>query len=61
MDVEHPWVHDDITLTIIPTYFCPSPQGLTLSRAAVHFFKHNDPEDLERVIQAVEEKERAEK
>ena len=39
----------------------PIQQGLTLSRAAVHWFKHNDPEDLERVIQRVEEQERREK
>ena len=39
----------------------PIQQGLTLSRAAVHFFKHNDVEDLERVIKRVEEEERAKK
>jgi serine palmitoyltransferase len=36
----------------------PVQQGLTLSRASVHWFKHNDPEDLERVIKKVEEQER---
>lgn len=36
----------------------PVQQGLSLSRAAVHWFKHNDPEDLERIIKKVEEQER---
>ncbi|GAX79061.1 hypothetical protein CEUSTIGMA_g6501.t1 [Chlamydomonas eustigma] len=39
----------------------PIQQGLTLSRAAVHFFKHNDMQDLERVLREVEAKEKAEK
>ena len=36
-------------------------QGLGLSRSAVHFFKHNDMEDLERVVKRVEAKEKADK
>lgn len=45
------------------SHTCPHfpTQGLTLSRATVHFFKHNDVEDLTRVLDQVEAKERAEK
>jgi serine palmitoyltransferase len=39
----------------------PIQQGATLSRAAVHFFKHNDMEDLERVLQAVDREEKRQK
>lgn len=39
----------------------PVQQGLTLSRAVIHWFKHNDAEDLERVILKAEEIERKEK
>uniref|UniRef100_A0A7R9V9J5 serine C-palmitoyltransferase n=1 Tax=Chlamydomonas euryale TaxID=1486919 RepID=A0A7R9V9J5_9CHLO len=36
-------------------------QGVLLSRASVHSFKHNDMEDLQRVLEKVEAKERADK
>jgi serine palmitoyltransferase len=39
----------------------PIQQGATLSRAAVHWFKHNDMEDLERVLKAVEQDARRHK
>lgn len=46
--------------TLVVDEFCSYSiqQGANLSRAKVHFFKHNDMEDLERVLRKVEEQDR---
>ncbi|GFH31907.1 aminotran_1_2 domain-containing protein [Haematococcus lacustris] len=33
-------------------------EGAVLSRASLHYFKHNDMADLERILQAIEVQER---
>jgi len=39
----------------------PIQQGIELSRASVHYFKHNDVADLERILISVDESERKQK
>ncbi|KAL6753741.1 pyridoxal phosphate-dependent transferase [Haematococcus lacustris] len=46
------------TLVVDECCAFPIQQGAVLSRASLHYFKHNDMADLERILQAIEVQER---